>query len=121
VAVGAFGAVASRLIVTETELVPPPLVAEHVKVVPAVSDVTVAGSHPVVLETVDSGSVTVHVTLTSLTYQPLLPSVPLTFGVITGAVPSLSKTNVRGALAALLPALSYAFANHVWLPEAVGV
>ena len=40
------GAVASRLIVTDCEEVPPELVAVHVNVVPAVSVVTLLVPHP---------------------------------------------------------------------------
>jgi len=82
------GAVASRLIVTDCELVPPMLVAWQVKVVPEVSDDTLLISHPVIEATVDSGSVTVQFTVTLLMYQPLLPKVPVTDGVITGGVMS---------------------------------
>ena len=45
--------------------------------------------------TVDSGSVTVHATVTLLLYQPLLPSVPVTFGVITGGVVSVGAATVK--------------------------
>ena len=82
------GAVASRLIVTDCDDVPPALVAEHVKVVPAVSALTVVGSQPDADEIAVSLSTTPHVTVTSLTYQPLLPSVPVTFGVMTGGLAS---------------------------------
>jgi hypothetical protein len=55
----AVGGVASRLIVTLALLVPPVLVAWHVRVVPAVSVVNVTASHPVWVVTSDSGSLTV--------------------------------------------------------------
>ena len=86
------GAVASLFIVTDWELDPPALVAAHVSVVPAVSVLIVVG--PQALEDVieDCASVTVQLTLTSLVYHPLLPSVPTTFGVITGAVLSDTGT-----------------------------
>jgi hypothetical protein len=74
--------------VTDAELVPPALVAVQVSVVPAVSAVIVVVPHPLVEVTGDSGSVTVQLTVTSLTYQPPLPSVPLTVGVICGGVVS---------------------------------
>ena len=45
-----------------------------------------AGSQPVVETIGDSGSVTVQESATSERYQPLLPSVPVTVGVTTGAV-----------------------------------
>jgi hypothetical protein len=82
------GAEASRLIVTEFELVPPALVAEHVNVVPEVSVLIVVLSHPVFDVIVDSLSTTVQLTVTLLVYQPLLPSVPVIVGVITGGVES---------------------------------
>jgi hypothetical protein len=70
------GAVASRLIVTDCELVPPALVAVQVRVVPAVSVLIVVVLQPLVEVIADSGSVTVQLTVTLLTYQPLLPRVP---------------------------------------------
>jgi hypothetical protein len=82
------GAVASRLIVTACCAVPPALAASQVNVTPAVSVVMVAGPQPLVFETVDPSSVTVQVSETSLVYQPLLPTAPVTVGVITGGVAS---------------------------------
>ena len=81
------GAVASRLMVTLAEAMPPAEVAEQVKVTPAVSEVTFWFPQPVVV-TADSASVTAQDTVTSDTYQPLLPSVPLTVGVTMGGVES---------------------------------
>jgi hypothetical protein len=72
------GGVASRLMVTDTELVPPALVAVQVSVTPVVSESIVVDSHPLVEVTLDSGSVTVQLTVTSLTYQPFAPGKPLT-------------------------------------------
>ena len=72
------GAVASLFIVTEFEAVPPALVAVHVRVVPAVSVVIVEGSQPDVEVIVDSASVTVQATPTSLAYQSLASRVPVT-------------------------------------------
>ena len=60
------GAVASRLTVTEFELVPPPLVAWQVTTVPFVSKVMVVVPHPEADETDDCGSETDQVTVTSL-------------------------------------------------------
>ena len=89
------GALASRLIVTDSVLDPPALVAVQVKVTPVVSELTVPPLQPADLElTVDSGSVTSKLTFTLLVYQPLSPSVPTTDGVITGAVVSVG-TGVR--------------------------
>ena len=83
------GGVASRLIVTDCELVPPALVAVQVKVVPAVSVLIVVELHPVLDVMLDSGSVTLQVTVTSLVYQPFVPKVPETLGVMTGGVVSV--------------------------------
>jgi hypothetical protein len=104
--VGPLGADASRLIVTELELVPPALVAEHVSVMPAVSVLMVVGPQPVDDVTVDSGSVTVQETLTLLVYHPFVPRVPETLGVITGGVVSPPTRKLKEPLAMLLPALS---------------
>ena len=72
------GGVLSILIVTGTELESPaPLVAEHVKVMPAVSAVRFVMVHPEEDVTPDSGSVTLQFTVTLLLYQPLLPKVPV--------------------------------------------
>src|SRR5215475_6879091 len=68
-----------------------------------VSAVIVAASQPEEVNE-DSGSVTVQVTLTSLTYQPALPSVPTMWGVITGGVTSLNvfQASVKAAPSTLL-------------------
>ena len=58
-------------------------VAEQVRVCPVVSELIVVEPHPV-SEVIVIGAVTVHVTVTSLVYQPLLPSVPEIFGVTVG-------------------------------------
>jgi hypothetical protein len=90
------GGVASLLIVTDAELDRPALlIAEQGKVVPVVSDVIGAATHPVLVTGVEMSSVTVQLTETSLVYQPLLPAVPTTLGVTTGAV--LSIFTVTGA------------------------
>ena len=71
------GSVLSILIVAEADPVNPALlVAVHVSVVPAVSVLRVVVEHPVEEAMLDSGSVILHVTVTSLRYQPLLPKVP---------------------------------------------
>ena len=80
------GGVASRLMVTLAEFVPPALVTSQVRVVPAVSLSMVVKSQPLVEVMANSLSMTVQLTVTSLVYQPLSPSVPLTLGVITGGV-----------------------------------
>ena len=64
------GGTVSRITVVDTVVVPPPDVAVHVNVVPAVSEVTVAASQPEVAEISDSGSETSQVTVTSDRYQP---------------------------------------------------
>ena len=83
-----FGADASRLMVTVWLAVPPALVAEHVNVSPVVSAVTLLGPQPVDDEIDDSASVTVQVRPTLLVYHPLVPRVPVMFGVMTGGVAS---------------------------------
>ena len=88
------GAVASRLMVTLWLAVPPVLVAAQVKVSPAVSALTVTGSQPLWLLMTDSASTTLQLRDTSLTYQPLLPSVPTTLGVMIGAVVSAGGLTV---------------------------
>jgi hypothetical protein len=84
------GAVASRLIVTESVEVPPVLVAVHVNVTPVVSLVTeFVASQSTDLDVIaESGSLTLNVTVTSLLYQPLSPSVPVMVWVMTGGVAS---------------------------------
>jgi hypothetical protein len=66
-------------------------VAVHVKVVPVVSEVTLLAPQPFWEVIVDSGSVTVQLTETSLVYQPFVPRVPTTFGVMTGGVLSADR------------------------------
>src|SRR4051794_9153887 len=88
------GAVASRAIVTDCALIPPSLVAAQVIATPLVSADTSAGPQPL-LEVISlSGSATAQVTATSLVYQPALPSVPDTAGVIVGGVVSTTSTCV---------------------------
>ena len=67
---------------------PAPLVAEHVKVVPGVFMVRLIEPQPVEDAIPDSGSTTDQVTVTPLIYQPLVPSVPVTVGWMTGGVVS---------------------------------
>ena len=86
-ALATMGLVASRLMVTGSlVLVPPPLVAEQVKVTPFVSAVMFCVLQPVWLVTGDSGSLTVQVRVTLSIYQSLVPFDPVTVGVITGGV-----------------------------------
>ena len=83
------GAVLSILIVSGTERVrPAPFVAEHVSVMPAISFARVVDEHPLEEAMPDSGSVTDQATVTLLRYQPFVPKVPLTVGVIAGGVRS---------------------------------
>ena len=85
------GAVLSILIVTEFEPERPTLfVAEQIREVPVVSEVKFVELQPEEEEIPVSGSDTFQLTLTSLVYQPLLPNVPLSDEVITGAVVSVS-------------------------------
>jgi hypothetical protein len=79
------GAVASLLIVMEADAVPEALVAVQVNVRPLVSDVIVRAAQPD-CEVILVAEVTVQVRDTSLVYQPLLPRVPPTTGVIRGAL-----------------------------------
>jgi hypothetical protein len=81
------GAALSILMVMGRDLeIPTPLVAEQIRVSPAVSAVRLVDAHPVEDVIPDSGSVTFQLTVTALRYQPLLPSVPVICGVIVGAV-----------------------------------
>src|SRR5258708_7373750 len=65
------GAEVSILTTTETELVPPVLVAVQVNVVPVVGAETVEVPQAVVAVTADSGSVTVQLTVTGVVlFQP---------------------------------------------------
>jgi hypothetical protein len=57
-----------------------------VKVTPFVSLVVLVVAQPLSLLIVDSASITLQLTATSLVYQPLLPSVPPRVGVIWGGV-----------------------------------
>ncbi len=90
------GAVLSILTVTETELDKPTgLVAEQVNVVPVVSALRLEVVQPVEDEIPDSGSFTDQLTVTSPVYQPFDPTTPLTLGVMTGAVPSVTKVSLE--------------------------
>src|SRR5207302_8239386 len=80
------GDVASRLMTTLLDAVPPALIAWQVSVSPAVSLETVVGRHPAVAVIADSASATVQLALALPKYQPLLPSTPLTLEPITGGV-----------------------------------
>jgi hypothetical protein len=61
-----------------------------VTVTPAVSEVNVVAPQPLEDAIPDSVSLTFQVIVTRLRYHPLLPTVPETFGVITGGVVSAS-------------------------------
>jgi len=87
------GAVASRLIVTDFVSEPARLVALQVNVVPDVSLVTRVVSQPDVLSAGPPPSV--QLTVTSLTYQPLLPSVPVMLGVTVGGSSAGASTTKR--------------------------
>ena len=90
------GGVTSRLMVTERVAVPPSLVAVQVKVVPEVSEETVVAAQPVLDVTV-SGSLTLQLTVTSLTYHPFAPVVPVTVRPMTGGVVSTSRWRIAFA------------------------
>src|SRR5262245_57801917 len=72
------GGVASRAIVTDAVDTPPRFVAVHVNVVPVVSAVIVALSHPSPSVVGDSIGSTFQLTVTLPTYQPFAPSAPMT-------------------------------------------
>jgi hypothetical protein len=115
------GFVVSRLIVTKFEAErPAPFVAEQVTFVPAVSLLIVVEPQPLEDAMPESGSATVHVTLTSDTYQPLRPSVPVTVGVIDGDVTSSLRCVWLSAYAAVLAAGDESTAWHDtrWSPFA---
>src|SRR5918995_488683 len=76
------GAVLSSLIVTLLIVSSPPLDAEQVIFVPAVSALSVLASHPVEI----SAPTTVQLTVTLLRYQPFAPSVPKMETVISGGL-----------------------------------
>src|SRR3972149_2611356 len=83
------GLVLSSLIVTEAEFErPTPSVAEQVRVAPVVSLVRFDAVQPLEEKIPDSASENAQLTDTSLEYQPLLPEVPLTLGLMTGGVVS---------------------------------
>src|SRR5262249_11366967 len=84
------GAVLSIFTVTKLEPeIPTPFIAEHVIIVAAVSESIVVTPQPLVDVMPDSGSNTVHVTVTLLRYQPLFPAVPEICEVTIGGVISL--------------------------------
>jgi hypothetical protein len=90
------GAVLSILIVTEAEFVRLTLlVAVQVSVMPALSRVRFDALQPVKEEIPVSGSCTSQLTVTSLVYQPPDPKVPLTLGMMTGAVPSTTNVSLE--------------------------
>jgi hypothetical protein len=93
-----FGAVLSTLKGFSIVLVPPSLVAEHVRVTPVVSAANVRVSQPLVLRMIDSGSVMLQLTVVLVTYHPFVPSVPLITGVTTGGVGSPGTLGSPGAL-----------------------
>src|SRR5262245_33919565 len=95
---------------------PAPFTALHVIVVPAVSALRSVGVQPVDDAMPDSGSVTDHVIVTSLRYQPLLPAVPEANGVITGGVVSAGVA-VTTAMLCTLPA---AIAAARWISVRTG-
>src|SRR5436190_2690201 len=85
------GGVLSILILTGTEVESPtPFVAEQVRVTPAVSAASAAGPQPEDEAMPDSGSLTLQLTLTELSYQPFRPDVPWMLEVMTGGEVSSS-------------------------------
>jgi hypothetical protein len=118
------GGVPSRYTVTLCEAVPPALVAEHVSVVPddGVSAPMVVGPQPVIDETADSTSITVHVTVIVPLHQPALPeSLHETFRVISGgvvsdgvAVGARLKITVSSALGSMTAEHGFVISSHVF-------
>jgi hypothetical protein len=103
------GAVLSILIVTDAvALSAAPFVAVHVRVVSVVFDVSVVAPHPVLKAIPVSASDICHVTVTSDTYQPLVPAVPATCEVTTGAVVSSCSTTTNGDSDVTLPQTTFA-------------
>lgn len=84
------------------------------------------GPQPLDDEIEDSLSTTVHETPTLLVYQPLLPSVPLTLGVMTGGVASAGTVRVNVTLGPApvtsedSGAETFHFGMNVYVPGAVG-
>jgi hypothetical protein len=113
------GASLSIFSVTESLADPPALCAEQDEVTLAVLEVKLCVPQPESMTTGESGSLTLHATLTLLVYQPLFPSVPLTTFVITGAVVSQLRVTLIEALFVLWAAeLSVATAVIVFAPQA---
>ena len=82
---------------------PPLLVAVQVSDWPTVSVVIVVGLQPDDDEVADSASTTLHCTVTSATYQALLPSVPVMVGVITGGVAVGARSRSRAVFRSSSP------------------
>src|SRR6478672_12632833 len=89
---------------------PTAFVAEQVSVTPAVSLVRLVGAHPVEDAIPESGSDTLQFAVTALRYQPLLPTVPVICGLITGGVGSMTCTVVSALvfIGSLFPPASVA-------------
>src|SRR5437879_5251205 len=89
-----WGGVVSILTVTEVEFdSPAALLAVQVSFTPAVSAVRMFVPKPDEGTMLDPGLVTLHLTVTLLTYQPFFPSVPVTWGTMTGGVTSTPNTS----------------------------
>ena len=87
------GGVTSIFTLTETAFESPAtLVAEQVMVIPGVDVESSTVLQPEDDAMPDSGSVTLQETETGLIYQPLFPNVPLTVGMMTGGVVSMTIT-----------------------------
>src|SRR6516165_8256587 len=105
------GGVLSILMVMGTDVErPTPLVAVQVRLTPAVSAGRFVGAHPVEDAIPDSRSDTLQFTVTALRYHPLLPSVPVIWGVMTGGVTSTIVTPKSALvfIGSLFPAASVA-------------
>src|SRR5688572_22351029 len=113
------GAVLASVTVTLSRALPPMRLAVQVKVAAAVSVDSTTVLQPLLEPIAESASLTFQLTVTSPTYQPLSPSVPLTTGAITGGVSSVSMVQacVAGE-ASRLPATSRARTAKLCAPSA---
>src|SRR5512132_2142367 len=94
VACGGVLSILSGLVIV---VVPPSLVAEHVRDSPVLSDVNVTTSQPAVEVMTDSGSVTLQLSVTLVVYQPFRPSAPVITGTTRGGVGSPGTSGTAGA------------------------
>ncbi|HLU26318.1 MAG TPA: hypothetical protein VKZ58_11490 [Longimicrobiales bacterium] len=89
--------------ITVSAAVPPALLALQTNVVPSVSLVSVVAAQPCDSVMSDSSSVAVQLTVTSLVYQPRLPSVPVMVAVMSGGVSSLGTSLSKAPMSQFPP------------------